>query len=103
MPDATKDEIDSFNERQRRSCSPECAARYYQADLDVRELLPRVSTPTLVMHVRDDLMAPLEAGRAMAAEIPGARFIVLPGRNHLFREGEPASERFFEEMTAFID
>ena len=104
MPDATKDEFESFNERQRRSCSPECAARYYQAicDLDVRELLPKVSTPTLVLHVRDDRMAPVAAGRAMAAEIPGARFVVLPGRNHLFREGEPASERFFEEVTAFI-
>ena len=39
----------------------------------------------------------------MAAEIPGARFVVLPGRNHLFLDGEPASDRFFEEVTAFLN
>jgi len=54
------------------------------------------------MHVRDDLMVPLEAGRQLAAGIPGARFIALPGRNHLFLEHEPASDRFFEEISLFL-
>jgi pimeloyl-ACP methyl ester carboxylesterase len=54
------------------------------------------------MHVRDDLMVPLEAGRQLAAGIPGARFITLPGRNHLFLEHEPASGRFFEEVNLFL-
>jgi pimeloyl-ACP methyl ester carboxylesterase len=54
------------------------------------------------MHVRDDQMVPLEAGRQLAAGIPGARFIALPGRNHLFLEHEPASARFFEEISLFL-
>jgi class 3 adenylate cyclase/pimeloyl-ACP methyl ester carboxylesterase len=104
IPDATKDEVASWNELQRRTASPECAARYFHAvgDLDVRELLPQVRAPTLVMHVRDDLMCPVEAGRAMAAEIPGARFVEFPGRNHLLRDREPACERFFEELRLFL-
>jgi pimeloyl-ACP methyl ester carboxylesterase len=61
-----------------------------------------VKAPTLVMHVRDDQMVPIEAGRQLAAGIPAARFIALPGRNHLFLEHEPASDRFFEEIGLFL-
>src|ERR1035437_9892593 len=50
-----------------------------------------------VMHVRDDLIVPIEAGRQMGAGIPGARFIALPGRNHLFLKHEPAAARFLDE------
>jgi pimeloyl-ACP methyl ester carboxylesterase len=53
------------------------------------------------LHVRDDLIVPIEAGRQMAAGIPGARFIALPGRNHLFLKQEPAAARFFEEIIVF--
>jgi pimeloyl-ACP methyl ester carboxylesterase len=104
LPDATKEQADSFNEQQRRSTSPECAARYMDAtgDFDITDLLGNVTAPTLVMHVRGDLMVPLEAGRALAAGIPNSRFVVLPGRNHFFLEGEPASERFFEETRLFL-
>jgi hypothetical protein len=38
----------------------------------------------------------------LAAGISGARFVVLPGRNHLFLEHEPASDRFFEEVSLFL-
>ena len=93
-----------FNELQRKTTSPECAARYFDAvnDFDIIDLLSKVNAPTLVMHVRDDQMVPFEAGRQLAAGIPGARFIALPGRNHLFLEHEPASDRFFEEVSLFL-
>jgi pimeloyl-ACP methyl ester carboxylesterase len=42
--------------------------------------------PTFVMHVRDDLVVTIDAGRQMAAGIPGARFIVRPERNYLRRD-----------------
>jgi class 3 adenylate cyclase/pimeloyl-ACP methyl ester carboxylesterase len=104
IPEATKEEIESYNELQRRTTSPEGAARYFRAvgDLYVEDLLPRVTVPTLVMHVRGDLLCPVEAGRAMASGIPGARFIALPGKNHMFSEDEPACDRFFEEMRLFL-
>ena len=52
-------------------------------------LLPQVRVPTLVMHARDDARVPFDAGRRMAAGIPGARFVPLQGRNHVFLESEP--------------
>jgi pimeloyl-ACP methyl ester carboxylesterase len=104
MPDATQEQRRMYAEQQRTTTSGECAARYLQAvgDFDVRDLLPRVQTPTLAMHSRGDLICPLSAGREMAAGIPGARFVVFPGRNHCLIEGEPAAERFWEEVELFL-
>jgi len=96
--------MDFFNELQRRTTSPECAFRYREVvgDFDVRDLLPRVSAPTLVMHVRGDAVVSFESGRTLAAGIPGARFVAVQGQNHLFLENEPASQRFFEEIELFL-
>lgn len=105
VPDATREQINAFNELERLSASPECAVRYLEevADIDVRELLPQVKAPTLVMHVRDDRRVPIGLGREMAAGIPNARFVALPGRNHVLLEQDPGFSRFFEELRAFLD
>ena len=104
LPGGTHEQAEYFNELQLKTTSPECAARYFDVvnDFDIIDLLSQVKAPTLVMHVRDDQMVPFEAGRQLAAGIPGARFIALPGRNHLFLEHEPASDRFFEEIRFFL-
>ena len=104
IPGATHEQADYFNELQRKTTSSECAARYFDVvnNFDIIDLLSKVKTQTLVMHVRDDQIVPLEAGRQVAAGIPDARFVALPGRNHLFLEHEPASNRFFEEINLFM-
>jgi pimeloyl-ACP methyl ester carboxylesterase len=68
----------------------------------VTELLPQVTAPTLVMHVRGDAAMPLQFGQQIAAGIPGAQFVVLQGQNHMFLEGDPATDRFFEELKIFL-
>jgi pimeloyl-ACP methyl ester carboxylesterase len=55
-----------------------------------------------VLHARDEARVPFEAGRRMAAGIPGARFVALPGRNHLFLETEPAFDQFLEQTRTFL-
>jgi class 3 adenylate cyclase/pimeloyl-ACP methyl ester carboxylesterase len=104
MPAATKDQMEAFNELQRLSASPDCAARYLEtvADLNVRDLLPHVKAPTLVMHVRDDQIIPCDLGRELAAGIPGAKFVALPGKNHIPLEQDPGQPRFFEELKDFL-
>jgi class 3 adenylate cyclase/pimeloyl-ACP methyl ester carboxylesterase len=103
-PDATKEQADWFNDLQRASCSPENAVRYAQAsgNIDVTELVAKVSVPTLVMHARDEVRVPFENGRRMAAAIPGARFVALQSRNHLIMEHEPAYPQFRDEIRAFL-
>ena len=104
IPGGSKEQIDWLNELQRRTTSPECAARIFQsnAETDVTELLPQVTAPTLVMHARGDVAIPLQFGQQIAAGIPGAQFVVLQGQNHMFLEGDPATDRFFEELKIFL-
>ena len=45
---------------------------------------------------------PLEAGRQLAAGIPGARFVSFASESHIFMHGEPSAERFFEEIRLFL-
>jgi pimeloyl-ACP methyl ester carboxylesterase len=56
----------------------------FWTNMDVWDLLPKVSVPTLVVHYRNDRMILFEAGRELAAEIPGARFVPLAGDAHFF-------------------
>jgi pimeloyl-ACP methyl ester carboxylesterase len=104
IPGGTKEQADWFNELQRITVSPETAARMIEAtdQLDITGLLPQVSVPTLVLHARDDARVPFEAGRRMAAGVPGARFVTLQGRNHLFLENEPAFGQFLEHVRTFL-
>ena len=104
MPTANKNQADAFNELQRLSASPECAARYLETvgDLTVLELLSQVKAPTIVMHVRDDSLVPSTLGRELAAGIPGARFVALPGKNHIPLEQDPSVPRLFEELKDFL-
>jgi pimeloyl-ACP methyl ester carboxylesterase/DNA-binding winged helix-turn-helix (wHTH) protein len=64
------------------------------AEVDVRHVLPTVRVPTLVMHNRGDLCLNVEEGRYVASRIPGARFVELPGRDHL---------PFFEDQETVLD
>jgi class 3 adenylate cyclase/pimeloyl-ACP methyl ester carboxylesterase len=105
MPGATKEQADWFNELQRISSSAADAVRNFLAngDVDVSSILSQVRVPTLVLHSRQEARVPFEAGRRMAAGIPGARFIPLESLNHLILESEPAFARFLEEIRSFLD
>lgn len=104
IPDATLEQMRWFNELQRISATPETAFRLRKsfATIDVRDLLPQVRVPTLVLHCREDAVVPFERGREFATGIAGARFVALEGRNHLILENEPAFPRFLAEVRAFL-
>ena len=105
IPEATPEHERWFDELQRVSTSPENAARLMEADddLDVRPLLSRVKTPTLVIHCDRDRVVAAEKGREIAAAIPDARYVSLPGANHLMLEEEPAWELFLQELGLFLN
>jgi class 3 adenylate cyclase len=66
----------------RAAATPRSAAAQYHYmvhNLDVREVLPMIQAPTLVLHVRDSPVWPLDHGRYLANHIRGARLIELPG------------------------
>jgi pimeloyl-ACP methyl ester carboxylesterase len=104
FPGASQEEMTRFNELQRLSTSPENAERLQLAfgDIDVRDLLAEVRVPTLILHAREDALVPFEAGRALAAAIPGAQFVALESRNHLLLEREPAWSRLLDQVNTFL-
>ncbi|WP_246680665.1 alpha/beta fold hydrolase [Mesorhizobium sp. B3-1-9] len=104
IPGATHEHFAWMDDLMLRTVSPDDAWRLQSAFsvIDVSDLLEKVRVPTLVLHARDDNVAPVESGRTMAAGIPGARFIELESQNHILLEGEPAFEEFIDHVRAFI-
>ncbi len=104
LPNGTAEPMRWFADVERKSASPEMAVKLIIefARLDVTEIVPRISMPTLILHCRDDQACPFSAGRELAALVPGARFVPMEGSNHLFLEDEPAREVFLREVNAFL-
>jgi class 3 adenylate cyclase len=100
-PSISEEELPGFMRVFRLSVSPGAAAAYLRAtlDVDVRDVLPLVRVPTLVLQ-RTELGPVARSGRYMAERIPGARLVELPGRDlgPLFGD----QERFFNELEAFL-
>jgi pimeloyl-ACP methyl ester carboxylesterase/DNA-binding CsgD family transcriptional regulator len=104
LPDGSLEMLHAFDELQRVSAAASMAVRYLKMwdQIDVTDLAPRVSCPTLVIHARDDARIPFEEGRIFASLIPGARFVPLESRDHILLESERAWRRFLEEIDAFL-
>ncbi len=103
LPNGSREQIRWFADMQRIATSGDLAARLRNAcdDIDVMKLLPEVRVPTLVLHARQDNVVPIEQGRFLAANIPGARFVSLESENHVPIQGEPAWNRLLDEIESF--
>ena len=67
---------------------------------DVEDLARQIAVPTLVIHGSDDTVVPVEAGRTMAALIPGARFELIEGGH---REGIGATPATRARIIEFLN
>jgi class 3 adenylate cyclase len=85
-----------------RAASPSMARRSSQAlvDADVRDKLPQITAPTLVLHRRDSTFVPVGHGRYLAEHIDGARYVELPGADTLYWVGDSIS--ILDEIEEFI-
>ena len=68
--------------------------------VDVRELLPRISVPTLVVHRVGDRINPIAHSRHLAERIPGARFVELPGDDFILWAGD--TDAIVDEVEEFM-
>jgi class 3 adenylate cyclase/pimeloyl-ACP methyl ester carboxylesterase len=68
----------------RLAASPAVAAAVVRMifELDIREVLPAISAPTLVIQRREYPLVPVESGRDVARRIPGAMFVEVPGEDY---------------------
>lgn len=104
MPDASAEQFQSFNDLVRRTTSPANAAALLQVffRIDVREIVPKVRCPTLVLHSRENSIIPFEQSRSVAGLIPGARFVPLESRNQVLLDTEPAWQQLVEALDEFL-
>lgn len=87
---------------ERSTASPGMARRLLHLGVgtDLRDLLPSVQAPTLVIHRADDAMIPIEHGRELAAAIDGARFVELEGQDNSMIGGD--TEAVLDEIEEFL-
>jgi len=104
LPEATQEQWRSFDELQRRSTSPENAWRFVDAfaSIDVTDLAPKLTVPTLIMCSRREPGNRFEQSRLLAALIPNSRLVPLDSSNHLLPEHDPAWKHFLAEIDRFL-
>lgn len=104
LPDGTPEHLRAINELMRHSASASSAARLLRGffNADIAAEAAQVACPTLVIHPRHDHRIPFEQGRALAALIPGARFVPIDSRNNVLLAEEPGWPLFAREFQAFF-
>jgi pimeloyl-ACP methyl ester carboxylesterase len=70
------------------------------AAIDVRQVLPTIRVPTLVIHRTGDECLKIQEGKYVADQIPGAKFVELPGNDHLPFVGD--QESILDEVEEFL-
>jgi pimeloyl-ACP methyl ester carboxylesterase len=70
------------------------------AEADVRDVLPRITVPTLLLYGDNDVRAPLNVAEDLHTKIPGSRLVVMEGVGHICNV--EAAERFNTEVRAFL-
>ncbi len=70
------------------------------AQIDIRDVLPAIRVPTLIMHRTGDRALRVEGSRYMAARIPGAKYVELSGEDHMWWVGD--TEAILEEIELFL-
>ena len=86
----------------RMGASPGAAVALTQmnTEIDVRNVLASIRVPSLVIHRREDQCLKVEEGRFVADRIPGAKFVELPGNDHLPFVGD--QDAILDEMEEFL-
>jgi pimeloyl-ACP methyl ester carboxylesterase len=104
LPEASQEQWRSFDELQRRSTSPENAWRFLDefANIDVTDVAPKLTVPTLIMCSRREPDNVFEQSRLLAALIPNSRLVPLDSSNHLLPERDPAWKHFLAEIDRFL-
>jgi len=94
--------MEAFARYERHGASPNSMVDIVMMlrDVDVRDILPTIQVPTLVIHSTGDLISPVEHGRYLAEHIPGARYIELPTVDHLTVRSDERT--IFDDVEEFL-
>src|SRR5258708_201086 len=94
-----------FGRLERSVASPSSILALVRAnyEIDVSDLLPSIRVLTLILHRKGDSMVPLAAGQYLAANIPGAKYVELPGDDHLLQAlDQDVLDTLLDQLEKFI-
>ena len=89
-------------ERLGASPSAAIALMRMNCEIDISGILHSIRVPTLVIHRTEDTLVSVEGGRELAAGIPGARLVEIPGTDHLFFLDDDTNDRVLAEIEEFL-
>jgi pimeloyl-ACP methyl ester carboxylesterase/DNA-binding winged helix-turn-helix (wHTH) protein len=93
-----------FDRMQRASTDRDTALAYFEAMAsDGRDIARKITTPTLIVHRREDAIAPFESAKVAASLISNARFVPLAGDNHWPMADDPSAPAMIRSIRAFLD
>jgi pimeloyl-ACP methyl ester carboxylesterase len=93
-------DVDPISRASRKACTPDVAielARMW-ADTDVRDVLPAIQIPTLIVSMSEPGLGEVGRGKDIAARIPEAEFVEIPGDGWT----RASAERYAEELRRFV-
>jgi class 3 adenylate cyclase len=106
MPRGLSEEVarQRFARFERQSASPSAviAIRRMNREIDARHVLPAIQVPALIMHRVGDSAVGVELGRDLAANIPSAKYVELPGNDHLPVFERDITDRIVDEVEEFL-
>lgn len=93
-----------FDRMQRASTDRETVLSYLRSMREsVRDEARKLEVPTLVVHRRDDIIAPFDSAKAAAGLIPGAKLVPLAGDNHWPMVDDPSAPAMIRAIRDFLD
>ena len=103
MTHASDEEVADVLRYCRAAASPTqmAALERMNQDMDIRDILPTIGVPTLILNRIGDPVAPIEAVRYMTARIPDARLIEFPGDTHGFSV-DPEDDKINDAVQEFV-
>ncbi len=95
--------LQRFARIERAAASPGAVLTLMRAnyEIDVRNLLPAIRVPTLILHRAGDELVPVRAGRYLAEHIPGAKYAEIPGTDHMVADQE-TQDIIADQIQEFI-
>ena len=97
--------VEWFGRLERAVASPNAILTLMRAnyELDVVHLLQSIRVPTLVLHRAGDALVPVDTGRALAHGIPGAKYVELPGDDHMLQAlDRDVLDTLLDEIEEFV-
>jgi len=91
-----------FGKLQRASCSPSAMQKYFEMNLsiDVRDMLPLVSAPSLILHHEDDQQVPIGCSEDLSSRLPNSQFVNCGQGGHYFWGAN--NDRVVSEIRTFV-